>query len=115
MAIQNVNIGLSAPAASSGCGCGSCSCGAGNSAAASAAHASALTSVEIGVDGMTCSHCVASVREELSELEGVESVDVILKNGGTSRVTIHSSAPLPTTSVRAAIEDAGYRLVTTLS
>jgi copper chaperone CopZ len=28
------------------------------------------------VTGMTCGHCVASVTEELSELPGVERVDV---------------------------------------
>ena len=33
------------------------------------------------VQGMTCGHCVASVTEELSELPGVESVDVVLETG----------------------------------
>ena len=33
------------------------------------------------VSGMTCGHCVAAVTEELSSIEGVESVDVDLASG----------------------------------
>ncbi|CAN5503716.1 heavy-metal-associated domain-containing protein [soil metagenome] len=63
------------------------------------------------VEGMTCSHCVASVTEEVSELAGVESVTVDVQVGGASRVTVVSTAPLPLDGVRAAVTDAGYRLV----
>ena len=34
-----------------------------------------LVTIQLAVDGMTCSHCVASVTEELSELAGVGSVE----------------------------------------
>ena len=64
------------------------------------------------VDGMTCSHCVASVTEELSAVNGVESVSVDLHAGGTSRVMVVSSQPVPVGDVRAAILEAGYSLVT---
>ncbi|QNE47758.1 heavy-metal-associated domain-containing protein [Glaciihabitans sp. INWT7] len=63
------------------------------------------------VEGMTCTHCVASVTEEVSELEGVESVTVDLRVGGASDVTVVSSAPVPLEGVRAAIAEAGYLLV----
>ena len=33
------------------------------------------------VEGMTCAHCVLSVREEVSEVPGVSAVDVDLANG----------------------------------
>lgn len=59
------------------------------------------------VTGMTCGHCVASVTEEVSELTGVESVDVDLATGS---VTITSSQPLEDDAVRAAVEEAGYAL-----
>lgn len=65
---------------------------------------------EYFVDGMTCSHCVASVTEELSELEGVASVSVELKPGGSSRVSVVAATPLTEDAVRAAIEEAGYEL-----
>jgi copper ion binding protein len=60
------------------------------------------------VEGMTCGHCVASVSEEIGELAGVESVDVVLETGV---VTVSSAAPLEREQVAAAVEDAGYRLV----
>jgi copper chaperone CopZ len=59
------------------------------------------------VTGMTCGHCVASVTEEISELPGVESVDVVLDSGA---VTVTSSQPLEEQSVRTAVEEAGYQL-----
>ena len=62
------------------------------------------------VSGMTCVHCVSSVTEELTRLEGVENVTVDLHAGGASRVTIHSSAPINALAVTAAIEEAGYTL-----
>ena len=63
-----------------------------------------------GVEGMTCSHCVTSVTEELSGLHGVERVNVELVPGGVSRVTVASATELDHDDVVAAIEEAGYRL-----
>ena len=60
------------------------------------------------VHGMTCGHCVASVTEEISEIPGVEQVDVVLETGA---VTITSTEPLDDTAVRGAVEEAGYQLV----
>lgn len=60
------------------------------------------------VKGMTCSHCVQSVTEELSALPGVTAVQVDLPSGG---VTVDSAAPLADDAVRAAIDEAGYELV----
>jgi copper chaperone len=33
------------------------------------------------VTGMTCAHCVLSVREEVSEVAGVEALDIDLATG----------------------------------
>ncbi|WP_431279964.1 heavy-metal-associated domain-containing protein [Leifsonia poae] len=63
------------------------------------------------VSGMTCSHCVTSVTEELTALDGVESVSVDLRAGGTSTVAVASVGPLDRVAVRAAVEEAGYALV----
>lgn len=63
------------------------------------------------VNGMTCAHCVSSVSEALSGLEGVQSVSVDLNAGGTSRVMVVSSTPTPAEAVRAAVSEAGYDLV----
>jgi copper chaperone len=59
------------------------------------------------VKGMTCSHCVQSVTQELSALPGVTDVQVDLASGG---VTVASDAPLSDEAVRAAVDEAGYEL-----
>jgi copper chaperone len=70
-----------------------------------------MHNTELRVTGMTCEHCVASVTEELSELESVSSIDVQLKSGGESIVTVQSTDPLTQDDLRAAVEEAGYALV----
>ncbi len=64
------------------------------------------------VSGMTCGHCVASVTEEVSEVDGVEHVDVVLETGAVTVTTAESadSADLEA-AVRSAVEEAGYQLV----
>ena len=63
------------------------------------------------VDGMTCDHCVASVTEEVSAIEGVDEVRVNLHAGSTSRVMVVSATPIPIERVRDAVTEAGYSLV----
>jgi copper chaperone CopZ len=58
------------------------------------------------VVGMSCSHCELSVREEVSEVAGVESVDVDLSSGSI-RVRGENVSD---TAVTAAVEEAGYEL-----
>lgn len=57
------------------------------------------------VSGMTCGHCVASVKEEVSEISGVTEVEVDLETG---RVVVVSSDPIDSAAVRAAVDEAGY-------
>jgi copper chaperone len=59
------------------------------------------------VTGMTCGHCVASVTEEISEIDGVTDVAVELSTGA---VTVTSTEPVSDADVRTAVEEAGYRL-----
>ena len=60
------------------------------------------------VSGMTCAHCVASVTEEISEIPGVESVDITLETGA---VVVTSGGPVDRAAVDAAVTEAGYTLV----
>ncbi|MCY7413778.1 MAG: heavy-metal-associated domain-containing protein [Salinibacterium sp.] len=75
------------------------------------ANAAGSINSEFLVSGMTCSHCVSSVTEELSTLDSVENVVVELNADGASKVTVASSAVLDPAAVRAAISEAGYELV----
>jgi copper chaperone CopZ len=59
------------------------------------------------VTGMTCAHCVASVREEVGEIPGVAGVDVDLSSG---LLTV-DGAGVPPQAVRAAVAEAGYEVV----
>ena len=59
------------------------------------------------VQGMTCSHCVSSVKGALGSLDGVSAVDVHLESG---QVTVTSDSPLDGDVVKAAVDDAGYEV-----
>ncbi|MHB1172834.1 MAG: heavy-metal-associated domain-containing protein [Lacisediminihabitans sp.] len=65
----------------------------------------------VNISGMTCSHCVGSVTEELTAIEGVENVDVELNAGGLSRATITSTTGIDPVQISDAVADAGYLLV----
>ena len=58
------------------------------------------------VNGMTCGHCVLSVREEVGEVDGVTAVDVDLSSG---RMVV-SGSEIDDVAVRAAVEEAGYEV-----
>jgi copper chaperone len=60
------------------------------------------------VKGMTCGHCVSAVSTEIGKLDGVDAVTVDL---GSGAVTVTSAAPLEPAAVAAAVEEAGYELV----
>lgn len=59
------------------------------------------------VRGMTCEHCVLSVREEVSEISGVTDVDVDLASG---RLVVTGEG-FADAAVLAAVDEAGYELV----
>ena len=66
-----------------------------------------MTTQTYDVVGMTCGHCVSSVRSEIERIPGVRSVDVDLATG---KVTVHSDGPIEPDAVLAAIDEAGYEV-----
>jgi copper ion binding protein len=60
------------------------------------------------VKGMTCGHCVTSVKEEVGEIPGVAGVQVDL---GTGLMTVESDTPLDAAQIRSAVAEAGYEVV----
>ena len=62
---------------------------------------------EFTVAGMSCAHCELSVREEVSAVRGVSSVDVDLPSG---RLVVTGSE-VADLAVRAAVAEAGYDVV----
>lgn len=69
-----------------------------------------MATTTYSVSGMTCGHCVASVRQEVGRIDGVTGVEVELDSG---TVTVESDSPLDPAAVTAAVDEAGYEVVPT--
>lgn len=63
----------------------------------------------ISVNGMTCQHCKQSVENALSNLKGVNNVEVNLEEG---KVKVNYNEDLVTLGdIRKEIEDQGYDVI----
>ena len=58
------------------------------------------------VTGMTCSHCVLSVREEVGDVAGVETLDVDLSTG---RLAVRGDG-IDDAAIADAVAEAGYEV-----
>ncbi|XAS67526.1 heavy metal-associated domain-containing protein [Micrococcaceae bacterium Sec5.7] len=67
-----------------------------------------MATSEYQVTGMTCGHCETSIREEIGQIAGIQSIDVSAKTG---RLVVTSQARLDDAAVLAAVEEAGYGAV----
>lgn len=68
-----------------------------------------MTTTEFQVTGMTCGHCEMSVREEVAKIDGVDSIQVSAASGA---LVVTSAAPVDPAAVIAAVDEAGYQVVT---
>ncbi|QFY05337.1 cation-transporting ATPase [Nonomuraea phyllanthi] len=66
-----------------------------------------MSTVTYTVKGMTCGHCVSSVKEEVGEVAGVTSVEVDL---GSGLLTVNSEGPVDPAEIVAAVKEAGYEV-----
>lgn len=64
--------------------------------------------LDVGLDGLSCGHCVQTVETALSLVDGVESASIDLVPGGTSRLRVSGTAGFA--AVRDAIASTGYSL-----
>ena len=60
------------------------------------------------VTGMTCGHCEMSVREEVSEIPGVQDIQVSAQTG---KLNVTAEGEIDDAKVLAAVEEAGYSAV----
>jgi copper chaperone CopZ len=67
-----------------------------------------IGSTTFTVTGMTCAHCQRAVTEEISGVDGVDSVTVDLVSG---TVTVTASGQVDRADIAAAVDEAGYALV----
>lgn len=66
-----------------------------------------MSTATFTVTGMTCGHCVSSVKEEVSEVPGVSDVRVELATG---LLTVSAEGEVDPAAVKAAVAEAGYRV-----
>ena len=66
-----------------------------------------MTTIDYDVRGMTCDHCVLSVREEVDLVPGVAAAAVDLASG---RLTVIGTE-ISDEAIRAAVAEAGYEAV----
>lgn len=66
-----------------------------------------MTTNEFQVTGMSCGHCEAAVRTQVSRIDGVENVEVSASDG---RLVV-TSATTVDEAVIAAVDEAGYEAV----
>jgi copper chaperone len=67
-----------------------------------------MTTQTFSVQGMTCGHCVQAVTDEIQQIDGVTGVEVVLETGS---VTVASDTGVEEADVRAAVDEAGYEVV----
>jgi copper ion binding protein len=62
----------------------------------------------IKVKGMSCQHCVMSVKKALGQLEGIENVEIDLARG---EVRFDNQKEIASSRIEKAISDAGYQVI----
>ena len=67
-----------------------------------------MATSEYQVTGMTCGHCEMSIREEVSQIPGVDEIQVSAQTG---TLVVSSTSALDDAAVLAAVDEAGYSAV----
>ena len=67
-----------------------------------------MSTTEYQVTGMTCGHCELSIREEVSQIPGVEEIQVSAQTG---KLIVSSTSTIDDAVVLAAVDEAGYSAV----
>ena len=102
------DLGLQATSTGGGCACCSptshATAATDTGAPAQQTAAGETVSAQFLVEGMTCAHCVRSVTEEVSAIDGVSDVKVDLDSGSFKVV---SDAPVDFDRIVEAVAEAG--------
>jgi Cu+-exporting ATPase len=67
-----------------------------------------MVNIDLKISGMTCQNCVRHVKEAISEVSGVTSVDVSLENASAK---VSSDSDLDRGALKIAVQEAGYAIV----
>ena len=64
-----------------------------------------MSEIILKIDGMSCGHCVMSVKKAIEGVEGVSSSEVVV---GTAKVVYDESTD--TDAIKDAVRNAGYKI-----
>lgn len=67
---------------------------------------------EFQVPDISCQHCVNAITQEVSNVQGVQNINVDL---ASKRVRVEANEQVPTQTIVEAINEAGYDDVTVLN
>ncbi|NCU87232.1 MAG: copper-binding protein [Actinobacteria bacterium] len=67
-----------------------------------------MVNIDLKISGMTCQNCVRHVKEAISLVSGVKSVDVSLENASAK---ISCDFDLDRGALKGAVHEAGYAIV----
>ena len=67
-----------------------------------------MKEIELKIEGMSCMHCVNTVKKALSEIDGVLEVEVSLEKR-SAKVKLDKEVPFET--LREAVQQWGYKVV----
>lgn len=68
----------------------------------------ASTKVVFLVEGMTCASCAGAIEKQLREIEGVDKVDISIKDGKVA-ITSKNGSNVNSDKAKHAIERGGYK------
>ncbi|EEK75739.1 Copper chaperone copZ [Bacillus cereus 95/8201] len=68
-----------------------------------------IMTITLNVQGMTCNHCKMSVTNALTELEGVQNVEVHLQEGTVN--VEYDDTKVDVEKMKEVIEDQGYDVI----
>jgi copper chaperone len=60
------------------------------------------------VKGMSCQHCVMSVKKALGQLQGIQNVEIDLQKG---EVFFENTKTIAVNQIEKVIEEAGYEVI----
>ena len=67
-----------------------------------------METINLTVEGMSCGHCVSSIKNSVGSLNGIRQVDVDLRS---KKVTAeYDPKKINTQTIKDTIEDQGYRV-----
>ncbi|MEX1079145.1 MAG: heavy metal-associated domain-containing protein [Homoserinimonas sp.] len=67
-----------------------------------------MSTSEYQITGMTCGHCEMSIREEISQIPGIDEIQVSAQTG---KLVVSSATSIEDAAVLAAVDEAGYSAV----